>query len=215
VSDRRQRVPPAPVSDRVRAVDEALTEKQLVPEGFLDDTAARAEQELSPRNGAQVVARAWADPAYRARLLADGAAACAELGFHAGDEKYIVVLENTLTLHNVIVCTQCSCTAWSVLGLPPDWYKSPAYRARVVREPRALLREMGLDLPESVAIRVWDTSGETRYMVLPLRPAGTEGWGEEQLAALVTREAMIGVARVRIQKSRGEFPSVTQGGKDE
>jgi nitrile hydratase len=196
MSDAHHRTPPAPISERVRALEEALTAKQLVPDGFPDETAARAEQELSPRNGARVVARAWVDPAYRARLLADGAAACAELGFHAGNEKYIVVLENTPTLHNVIVCTQCSCTAWSVLGMPPDWYKSPAYRARVVREPRALLREMGLDLPERVAIRVWDTSAETRYMVLPLRPEATEGWSEEQLAALVTREAMIGVARV-------------------
>jgi nitrile hydratase subunit alpha len=138
------------------------------------------------------------DAAYRARLLADGTAACAELGFRAANSEHLVVLENTPALHNVIVCTQCSCTAWSVLGLPPDWYKSPEYRARVVREPRALLREMGLELPESVAIRVWDTSGETRYMVLPLRPAGTEGWGEEQLASIVKREALIGVARVDV-----------------
>jgi nitrile hydratase len=156
----------------------------------------RVSEELSPRNGARVVARAWVDAAYRERLLADGTAACAELGFEGPQGEYIVVLENTPNVHNVIVCTQCSCTAWPVLGLPPDWYKSPEYRARVVREPRALLREMGLDLPERVEIRVWDTSAETRYLVLPLRPAGTEGWDEERLAALVTREAMIGVARL-------------------
>lgn len=190
------RRPVAPPADRVRAVEEALAEQGLVPDGFLDMVVGRVETELSPQNGARVVARAWVDPAYRARLLADGTAACAELGFGGPQGEYIVVLENTPRLHNVIVCTQCSCTAWPVLGLPPDWYKSPAYRARVVREPRALLREMGLDLPPDVTIRVWDTSAETRYLVLPLRPAGTEGWSEERLAALVTREAMIGVATV-------------------
>ena len=195
MSDPRRPVPPVPIAERVRALEEALSAKQVVPDGFLDAAAAQAEREWSPRNGAQVVARAWVDPAYRARLLADGAAAAAELGFNATNNEYLVVLENTPTLHNVIVCTQCSCTAWSVIGLPPDWYKSPEYRARVVREPRTLLREMGLDVPEDVAIRVWDTSGETRYMVLPLRPPGTEGWSEERLAAIVTREALIGVAR--------------------
>ena len=196
MKDPRHPIPPAPISERVRALEEALSAKHLVPEGFLDDTVAWGEQELSPNNGARVVARAWTDPAYRARLLADGTAASQELGFRAPNSEHLVVLEDTPTLHNVIVCTQCSCTAWSVIGLPPDWYKSPEYRARVVREPRALLRTMGLDLPESVSIRVWDTSGETRYMVLPLRPEGTEGWSEEQLAGIVTREAMIGVARL-------------------
>jgi nitrile hydratase len=186
----------APIAARARAVEETLAAKGLVPDGFVDMVVARAESEMSPRNGAKVVARAWVDPAYRARLLADGTAACAELGFEGPQGEYIVVLENTPSVHNVIVCTQCSCTAWPVLGLPPDWYKSPAYRARVVREPRPLLREMGLDLPADVAVRVWDTSAETRYLVLPLRPAGTEGWSEEQLAAIVTREAMIGVAQV-------------------
>jgi len=196
VSDPRRRETTAPAAERARALVDALAEKQLVPMGFLDTVASRAAEKWSPRNGARVVARAWVDPDYRQRLLADGTAACAELGYSGPQGEYIVVLENTLDLHNVIVCTQCSCTAWPVLGLPPDWYKSPAYRARVVREPRPLLREMGLDLPECVAIRVWDTSAETRYMVLPLRPPGTEGWSEAQLAALVTREAMIGVARV-------------------
>jgi nitrile hydratase len=148
------------------------------------------------RNGAKVVARAWVDPEYHARLLADGTAACAELGFEGPQGEYIVVLEDEPDLHNVIVCTQCSCTAWPVLGLPPDWYKSPEYRARVAREPRRVLHEMGLDLPTSTGIRVWDTTAETRYLVLPLRPPGTEGWDEDRLAGLVTRESMIGVAMV-------------------
>lgn len=182
---------------RAEALLEALSQKQLVPEGFLGRITSLAAEAWSPRNGAHVVARAWVDPDYRKRLLADGTAACAELGYSGAQGEYIVVLADTPEVHNVVVCTQCSCTAWPVLGLPPDWYKSPEYRARVVREPRPLLREMGLDLPETVAIRVWDTSAETRYMVLPLRPAGTEGWSEEQLAGLVTRDAMIGVAIVK------------------
>jgi nitrile hydratase len=189
------------VAARTRAVEDALAAKGLVPDGFLDEIATRTEQELSARNGAAVVAKAWTDAAYRARLLADGTAACAELGFAGPQGEYIVVLENTPAVHNVVVCTQCSCTAWPVLGLPPDWYKSPAYRARVVREPRPLLREMGLALPDTTAIRVWDTSAETRYLILPLRPAGTEGWDAERLAAIVTREAMIGVAQVRVERS--------------
>ena len=187
---------PAPPSARAKAVVDALAEKKLVPEGFLEMVRERAAEDWSPKNGARVVARAWVDPEYRKRLLADGTAACAELGYAGPQGEYIVVLEDTPTLHNVIVCTQCSCTAWPVLGLPPDWYKSPEYRARVVREPRRVLHEMGLDLPESVAIRVWDTTAETRYMVLPVRPAGTEGWSEERLAEIVTRDAMIGVALV-------------------
>ena len=198
MSDPRRREPPVPPSARARALGEALAEKGLVPEGLVDRVTARASEAWSPRNGARVVARAWVDPGYRKRLLADGTAACAELGYSGPQGEHIVVLEDTAEVHNVIVCTQCSCTAWPVLGLPPDWYKSPEYRARVVREPRPLLREMGLDLPESVAIRVWDTSAETRYMVLPLRPSGTEGWSEERLATIVTREALIGVSRVSL-----------------
>lgn len=193
MSEHRQRPAPAPVADRASALEGALAAQGLVPDGFTTSAAAVAER-WRPENGAKVVAKAWVDPAFRARLLADGTAACAELGFSGPQGEYIVVLEDTPALHNVIVCTQCSCTAWPVLGLPPDWYKSPEYRARVVREPRALLREMGLDLPETIAIRVWDTSAETRYLVLPQRPAGTDGWNEEELAAVVSREAMIGVA---------------------
>jgi nitrile hydratase subunit alpha len=186
---------PAPIAERVRALEETLAEKGLVPDGFLERRAQQAEENFDWHNGARVVARAWVDPAFRKRLLEDGSRASAELGLRSTNE-YLVVLESTPETHHLIVCSQCSCTAWSVIGLPPDWYKSPAYRARVVREPRAVLRSLGLELPESVAVRVWDTSGETRYMVLPERPAGTEGWSEEQLAAIVTREALIGVARV-------------------
>ena len=191
----RRREPSAPPAVRAKALVDALSDKHLVPDGFLERATSTVES-WSPRNGARVVARAWSDPDYRKRLLADGTAACAELGYAGPQGEYIVVLEDTPDVHNVIVCTQCSCTAWPVLGLPPDWYKSPAYRARVVREPRRVLREMGLELPDRVAVRVWDTTAETRYMVLPLRPAGTEGWSEERLASIVSREAMIGVALV-------------------
>ena len=186
---------PASPARRAAALKQALSEKELIPTGFLDAVESQVEGRLNWRNGAKVVARAWNDLAYRKRLLADGTAACAELGFEGPEGEYIVVLEDTPSLHNVIVCTQCSCTAWPVLGLPPDWYKAPAYRARVVREPRTVLREMGLNLPKEVEIRVWDTTAETRYLVLPLRPPGTEDLTEEQLEVLVTREAMIGVAR--------------------
>jgi nitrile hydratase len=187
---------PAAIAERARALQEALEDKGLLPDGFVDNVEAGLDDRFHWRNGARVVARAWLDPDYRRRLLADGTAACAELGFEGPQGEYIVVLEDVPDLHNVIVCTQCSCTAWPVLGLPPDWYKSPEYRARVAREPRPLLREMGLDLPESVEIRVWDTTAETRFLVLPLRPPGTDGWSEQQLAAIVSREAMIGVARI-------------------
>jgi len=193
---------PAPVAARASALADVLLEKQLVPEGFLESVVASATEQWSPRNGARVVARAWLDSDYRTRLLDDGTAACAELGYAGPQGEYIVALEDTPTLHNVIVCTQCSCTAWPVLGLPPDWYKRPEYRARVVREPRPVLRELGLELPADVAIRVWDTTAETRYIVLPLRPPGTDGWSEEQLAALVSREAMIGVALVTAPDGR-------------
>ena len=200
MSHPRERVPPAPPEARATALRDALAEKRLVPDGFLEKISERAEEQLSWKNGAKVVAKAWSDPHYRKRLLKDGTAACAELGFAGPQGEYIVVLENTPLVHNAIVCTQCSCTAWPVLGLPPDWYKSPEYRARVVREPRPLLREMGLDVPDGVEIRVWDTTAETRYLVLPLRPKGTEGWSEARLAEIVTREAMIGVAKVEVPR---------------
>jgi nitrile hydratase len=178
---------------RAAALMGALADKDLIDPAMLGQIEAMVES-WRPENGAQVVARAWTDPAYRARLLADGTAACAELGYGGPQGEYIVVLENTPTLHNVVVCTLCSCTPWPIMGLPRDWYKSPAYRSRITREPQAVLREMGLDLPADMKLRVWDTTAETRYMVLPMRPAGTETFSESELAALVTYETMVGVA---------------------
>src|SRR5262249_24964478 len=157
----------------------------------------KGSDEGGPQNGARVVAKAWSDPAFRARLMEDGRAAALEMGLTMPPHhRHLVVLENTADIHNVICCTQCSCTAFTIIGLPPDWYKDLEYRARVVRESRTVLKEMGLDLPPSTEIRVWDTTADTRYIVLPLQPPETLGWPEEQLAAIVTRDAMIGVARL-------------------
>lgn len=183
---------------RAYALRDALAEKNLLPDGYIEAFARTAENDWSPKNGAHVVARAWTDPDFRRRLFQDGTAACAELGYGGVQGEYIVPLEDTPTLHHVIVCSLCSCTAWPILGLPPDWYKSFEYRSRLVRESRTLLREMGLDLPDSVEIRVVDTTAETRFMVLPVRPAGTQGWTEEQLAALVTKKVLIGVEMPRV-----------------
>jgi nitrile hydratase subunit alpha len=194
--DHHHPAPLSPVEVRARALEELLMEKGLIQEGFIDAVVSAYENDIGPMNGARVVARAWVDPAYKARLLANGTAAIAELGFGGPEGEHVVVVENTPAVHNAVVCTLCSCYPWPVLGLPPTWYKSPPYRARMVREPRVLLREMGLDLPESVEICVWDSSAEIRYMVLPERPAGTEGKSEAELAALVTRDAMIGTARL-------------------
>ena len=185
--------PKASIEQRVAATKEALIDAGRITQADLDQFAHMA-QDWRPENGAKVVARAWTDPDFRARLLEDATSACAEMGHSGPQGEYIVALEDTRERHNVIVCTQCSCTAWPVLGLPPDWYKSPAYRARVVREPRRVLSEMGLHLSDEVAIRVWETSAETRYMVIPLRPEGTQTLTEDALARLVTREALIGVA---------------------
>lgn len=185
---------PAPVAARAAALKQALIDKGLLTSETIDHIVHLAEEEWRPENGARVVARAWSDPVFKARLLDDATSACAELGYEGPQGEYIVALEDTADCHNVIVCTQCSCTAWPVLGLPTDWYKSPEYRARVVREPRPVLRELGLDLSNDVAVRVWETSAETRYIVIPMRPEGSEGWSEEQLAGLVTREALIGTA---------------------
>ena len=185
-----------PVALRTEALEQLLVERGLVDPAVMDAYIRTYEQDVGPMNGAKVVARAWTDPDYRQRLLADGTAAIAELGFKGPQGEHIVVLENTPTEHHVVVCTLCSCYPWPVLGLPPNWYKDPAYRARVVREPRAVLAEMGLSLADDVAIHVSDSSSEVRYMVLPERPAGTEAWSEEQLAAVVTRDAMVGVATV-------------------
>jgi nitrile hydratase len=180
---------------RVEALESLLAEKGFLDPAQVDAIVRHYEEDVGPMNGARVVARAWVDPDYKARLLADGTAAIAELGFGGPQGEYMVVLENTPAVHNVVVCTLCSCYPWPVLGLPPAWYKSPAYRSRIVREPRAVLRELGLELPPQIEIRVWDSSSEVRYLVLPERPAGTEQLSEEALRGLVSRDAMIGVAR--------------------
>jgi nitrile hydratase len=184
------------VALRVEALESLLAEKGLIDPATVDEIVCFYEQDVGPVNGAKVVARAWVDPAYRARLLADATAAIAELGFTGPQGEHMVALENTPRVHNVVVCTLCSCYPWPVLGLPPSWYKSPAYRARVVREPRTVLAEMGLELSADVEVRVWDSSAEVRYLVIPERPRQTESLTEAELAALVTRDAMIGTAKV-------------------
>jgi nitrile hydratase subunit alpha len=179
---------------RVEALEALLVEKGLVDAGVVDDVIEHYETSVGPLNGAKVVARAWCDPQYRERLLANATKAVAELGFGGAEGHMIIAVENSASVHNAVVCTLCSCYPWPVLGLPPAWYKSPAYRSRMVAEPRAVLREMGLEIPEDVRVRVWDSSAEARYLVLPERPAGTEGMAEGELAKLVTRDSMIGVA---------------------
>jgi nitrile hydratase len=187
----------ASIEDRVQAVEAALRDRGFDLQSGLAQLDHLATEEWLPRNGARVVARAWCDRAFRDRLLADGRAAVAELGLPMpAHHRHLVVLENTETVHNVICCSLCSCTAFTLIGLPPDWYKDFEYRSRVVRESRTVLREMGLDLPAEVEIRVWDTTADTRYMVLPAQPAETVGWPEERLAAIVTRDSLIGVARL-------------------
>ena len=183
----------ADIQRRTEAVKDELIQKGLLAEEDVQRFLQLAD-EWKPENGARVVARAWTDPTFRQRLLDDATSACAEMGYAGLQGEYIVALENTPKQHNVVVCTQCSCTAWPVLGLPPDWYKSPEYRARVVRQPRRVLSEMGLELSPDIGVRVWETSAETRYMVIPMRPAGTEALEVDELSALVTREALIGVA---------------------
>jgi nitrile hydratase len=185
---------------RARALESLLVEKGLTSSDIVDKVISAYEQDVGPRNGAKVVARAWTDPAFKARLLADGSAAVEELGFGGA---LVAVVENTPSVHNLVVCTLCSCYPSALLGLPPTWYKSFAYRSRAVIEPRAVLREFGLELDESVEVRVWDSSSELRYLVLPERPAGTEGLSEEELADLVTRDTMIGVARVQAPVAAG------------
>jgi len=181
---------------RVKALESLLTEKGLVDPKALDELIDTYETKVGPRNGARIVARAWVDPAYKQRLLADATAAIAEFGFIGRQGENMVALENTSKVHNMVVCTLCSCYPWPVLGLPPVWYKSAPYRARAVIDPRGVLKELGVGLPEDVEVRVWDSTAELRYLVLPERPAGTEGWSEEKLAEIVTRDAMIGVAKV-------------------
>jgi len=179
---------------RVEALESLLLEKGLIDSAVVDEIIRHYEQDVGPMNGARVVARAWVDPAYKTRLLADGTAAVAELGYGGREGAHVRVVENQPCVHNVVVCSLCSCYPWALLGLPPTWYKSPAYRSRVVREPRAVLAEMGVTLAPSVEVRVWDSSAEVRYLVLPERPPDTERLSEEELAALVSRDAMIGVA---------------------
>ena len=179
---------------RARALEALLVEKGLVSTDAIDAIVELYERDLGPQHGAKVVARAWTDPAFRERLLGDGTKAIAELGFGGAEADTLVVVANGPTVHNAVVCTLCSCYPWPLLGLPPTWYKSPPYRARMVAEPRAVLRELGLELAGEVEVRVWDSSAEVRYLVLPMRPAGTDGMSEAALAALVTRDCMIGTA---------------------
>jgi nitrile hydratase len=182
---------------RVRALTSALEAEGLVDPAALDELVALYENEVGPQNGAKVVARAWVDPAYAERLFEDGTAAIAELGFGGRGGEHMVALANTPDVHNMVVCTLCSCYPWPVLGLPPVWYKSPAYRAKAVADPRGVLADFGVDLPGSTAVNVWDSTTEVRYLVVPMRPEGTEGWPEERLASIVTRDSMIGTGLPR------------------
>src|SRR6516225_2708157 len=197
-----QAVPSDPTL-RVKALETLLVEKGLVDPAGLDELIDMFQHRIGPRNGARVVARAWVDPAYKQRLLADAPAAIDEVGFHNQYGDQMVVVENTAEVHNLVVCTLCSCYPWLMLGLPPVWYKSAAYRSRAVIDPRGLLREFGLELAEDVELRVWDSTAELRYLVLPERPAGTERMTEEQLAALVSRDSMVGVAKVKSPEAGG------------
>jgi nitrile hydratase subunit alpha len=187
---------PSDLALRVKALESLLVEKGLVDPAALDALVDTFETKVGPRNGARVVARAWVDPAFKQRLLADAPSAIAELGYQSELGDHMVVLENTTQVHNLVVCTLCSCYPWPVLGLPPVWYKSFAYRSRAVIDPRGVMREFGTEVPAEMEVRVWDSTAELRYLVLPARPAGTEGLTEEQLVDLVTRDAMIGVTRL-------------------
>jgi nitrile hydratase len=186
--------PPSDMALRVKALESLLVEKGLVDPAALDAIIDTYEHKVGPRNGARVVARAWSDPAYLGRLRADATAAIAELGFGGRQGEHMMAVENTPTVHNLVVCTLCSCYPWSVLGLPPTWYKASPYRSRAVIDPRGVLAEFGLTVPEDVEIRVWDSTAEIRYLVIPERPGGTDGWSEDDLAALVSRDCMIGAA---------------------
>jgi len=196
LENRRNAAETRVLEERTRKLEELLVSKKLVATDALDRLVDLYENDIGPTNGAAVVARAWIDPDYRQRLLEDATAAIRELGFGGMQGEHMVVVENSPEIHNVVVCTLCSCYPWPVLGLPPDWYKDPAYRSRVAIEPRRVLKEFGLELAESTEVRVWDSSAEIRYLVLPERPEGTERYAEAELAALVSRDAMIGVALV-------------------
>lgn len=201
--DHAHQAVPSDMALRVKSLESLLVEKGYVDPAALDALVDAYEHKLGPRNGARVIAKAWVDPEYKTRLLADGTDAIAEFGYLSKQGDRMVVLENTPKLHNVIVCTLCSCYPWSVLGLPPVWYKSAAYRSRVVIDPRGVLREFGLELSDDVEVRVWDSTAEVRYLVLPERPAGSDKMSEEELAALVTRDAMVGVAKVAVPQKGG------------
>ena len=188
--------PPSDPALRVKALESLLVEKGMVNPATLDAIVDTYETKVGPRNGARVVARAWSDPAFKQRLLTDATAAIAELGYGGSQGEHMVALENTSKVHNLVVCTLCSCYPWPVLGLPPTWYKSAPYRSRAVIDPRGILREFGLQLQEDVEVRVWDSTAEVRYLVLPERPPGTDSLTEEQLTSLVTRDSMVGVAKV-------------------
>jgi len=194
--DHDHQVVPSDPALRVKALESLLVEKGLVDPAALDVLVDTFENKVGPRNGARVVARAWVDPSYKKRLLEDAPTAIAELGYTSGQGEHMVVLENTPEVHNLVVCTLCSCYPWPVLGLPPVWYKSAAYRSRAVIDPRGVLREFGTSVGDDVEVRVWDSTAELRYIVLPERPAGTENLTEEELAAMVTRDAMVGVSKL-------------------
>ena len=186
------------IAARVKAMESILVEKDLIARDAIDYMSSVFENQLGPQNGAKVTARAWVDPEFKERLLADATAACNELGVGGIQGEEMIVFENTENVHNVVVCTLCSCYPWPTLGLPPNWYKYPAYRARTVRDPRGVMAEFGFDPGDDVEVKVWDSSAELRYWILPRRPAGTEGWSEEQLAAVVTRDSLLGLTDVAV-----------------
>ena len=194
---------PSDLALRVKALESLLVDKGLVDPEALDAIIDIYENKVGPRNGARVVARAWSDPAYKARLMDDATAAIAELGYTGRQGEHMVVVENTPQVHNMVVCTLCSCYPWPVLGLPPVWYKSAPYRSRAVIDPRGVLREFGMELPDSVEVRVWDSTSEVRYLVLPQRPPGTDGLDADALADLVTRDSMIGVGQPLAPQAAG------------
>jgi len=200
--DHEHQAVPHDLALRVKALESLLVDKGLVDRAALDAIVDAYETRIGPRNGARVVARAWVDPDYRSRLLTNATAAIAELGYGGGQGEDMVVLENTPKVHNMVVCTLCSCYPWPVLGLPPVWYKSAPYRSRAVIDPRGVLREFGVELPDEVEVRVWDSTAELRYLVLPERPAGTESMTEDELAELVTRDSMIGTGRINTKDAK-------------
>lgn len=200
--DHDHTVVPSDMALRAKALESLLVEKGLIDPAALDTLIDTYEHKIGPRNGARVVARAWVDPTYKKKLLADAPAAIAELGFSPGQGEDMVVVENTPTVHNLIVCTLCSCYPWPLLGLPPVWYKSAPYRSRAVIDPRGVLGDFGLEVPKEVEIRVWDSTAEVRYFVLPERPTGSEHLSEDELAALVTRDAMVGTAKVTVPSAQ-------------